>query len=86
MLLRIIALYSVSFLSDRKRKFLETLQCELRFSQVVFSISSLRVEIYFNGCENQSKEIHVLFVISEPYNTGQSKSLAKNISNVFAEL
>ena len=67
MLLRIIALYSVSFLSDRKLKFLETLQCELRFSQVVFSISTRRVEIYFNGCEslNQSKEIHVLFLISE---------------------
>ena len=31
-----------------------------------FFISSRRVESYFNGCENQSKEIHVLFVISEP--------------------
>ena len=43
-----------------------SVQCELGFSQVVFSISSRRVEISFNGCENQSKEIHVLFVISEP--------------------
>ena len=85
MLLTIIALYSV-YLSARKLKFLETLQYELGFCQVVFSISSRRVEISFNGCENQSKEIHVLFVISEPYNTGQSKSLAKNKSNVFAEL
>ena len=67
MLLRVIALYSVFFfLFERKLKFLETLQCELGFSQVVFSISSRRVEIYFNGCENQSKVIHELFVISEP--------------------
>ena len=54
------------FLSARKLKFLEALQCELGFSQVVFSISSRRVEISVNGCKNQSKEIHVLFVISEP--------------------
>ena len=35
-----------------------------------------------DGCKNQSKEVHVLFVISEPQNTAQSKSLEKNILNV----
>ena len=56
---------------------------------MVFSISSRRVEIsvFFNGCENQSKKIHVLFAISKPlveFGTIQkSKSPAKNISNVF---
>ena len=33
------------FLSGRKLKFLEALQCELGFSQVVFYISSRRVDI-----------------------------------------
>ena len=33
------------FLSDRKPNFLQALQCELGFSQVVFSISSRRVKI-----------------------------------------
>ena len=36
------------------------------FSGGFFFISSRRVEIYFNSCKNQSKEIHVLFVIFEP--------------------
>ena len=82
MLLGIIALYSVSFFVCHKAK----ISRELGFSQVAFSISSRRVEIYFSGCENQSKEIYVLFVISEPQNTGQSRSLANNISNNFGEL
>ena len=56
----------LSLCLPRKLKFLEALRYELGFSQVIFSISSKQVEISFNGCENQSKEIHVLFVIFEP--------------------
>ena len=57
MLLKVIALYSVylfvfSASSDFLRWFSPSFQDESR---------SL-----FNGCENQSKKIHVLFAISEP--------------------
>ena len=58
--LRLFACQKAKFSRDT------SVRCQLGFSQVVFSICSRRVEISFNGCENQSKEIHVLFVISEP--------------------
>ena len=63
MLLRVIALYSVYLFVCQKVKISQG--TELGLSQAIFSISSRRLEISFNGCENQSKEIHVLFAISE---------------------
>ena len=62
MLLRIITLYSVYLVSAKKLKCLEALHgASSYFSSLQDESRSL-----FNGCKNQSKEIHVLFVISKP--------------------
>ena len=65
------------FLSSRKLKFLEALQCELGFLRWFSPSLQGESRSLFNGCESQSKKIHVLFAISEPlleYGTIQKSS------------
>ena len=60
----------LSFCLPRKLKFLEALQCSASSDFLRWFSSSLQDEsrslFNSNCCKNQSKEIHVLFVISEP--------------------